>query len=552
MIDLGKVKTYPIVERKNLVKLSDLIRPESPPPAFDNLELHEVAGWVASARKKGRPVIWMMGAHVIKSGLSLILIDLIERGIVTHVATNGAGSIHDFELAMIGETSEDVATSIEDGTFGMAEETGAFIHQALKQGVRDGLGYGESIGRFMSEHPEIFPHRDVSVAYRAFRLGVPFTVHKTMGTDIIDQHPKANFGVAGWATGQDFKIFCYSVSQLHNGVFLNFGSAVTGPEVFLKALSITRNLGYKVEAFTTANFDLIALGDYHSPVGKDHPHYYYRPRKNIVNRPVSLGGQGYHITGDHVKTIPNLYHMIVGLLGQQKIDQPLRGRETGHPTGSQGGLDLPEAAGSVLRGFLERNPEMSGLEPELARVYRAMARCVEVGGCIYICGNGGSMADALHISGELLKSYTRKRPLDEKDKARFAGLPGGAEVAEHLEGGFRAVVLGANPALSSAVDNDNPCPHMAYAQEVWALGKPGDILIGISTSGRAQNVRYAVTAAKAKGLTTIALTGASGGPLAEVADLAICVPENRTDRVQEQHVKVYHCLCEMLEATFYC
>ncbi len=194
---------------------------------------------IIKARQAERPVIWMMGAHVIKCGLGPLLIDLMEKGIITHIAGNGAVSIHDAELAMIGETSEDVAMSIEDGSFGMADETGALIHQALRLGCLDGLGYGEALGKRIAEKK--LPHRDISITYHAYRLHIPMTIHVTIGADIIHQHPDCDFGITGEATGRDFLIFCHSVADLDRGVFLNFGTAVTGAEVFLKAVSIARN-----------------------------------------------------------------------------------------------------------------------------------------------------------------------------------------------------------------------------------------------------------------------------------------------------------------------
>jgi hypothetical protein len=315
MLDFSQVHTYPLAERRNLVHLAGLIAPEDPVPSYDRPELEQIAARVIAARRAGSPVIWMMGAHVIKSGLSLLLIDMLRRGIITHIAGNGATSIHDFELALIGATSEDVATGIEDGTFGMAEETGALMNRAIRDGARDGLGYGAAIGRFINDNPNLFPHREVSVLYNAYTLGVPATIHVTIGTDIIHQHPTADFGAIGAASGLDFRLFVGSVSKLEGGVFLNCGSAVTGPEVFLKALTIARNLGYKVAHITTANFDLRPLVDYHKPVSAEEPDYYYRPRKNIINRPTSLGGQGYHVTGDHRVTIPNFYHRVVEELG---------------------------------------------------------------------------------------------------------------------------------------------------------------------------------------------------------------------------------------------
>ncbi|MFW6161775.1 MAG: hypothetical protein ACODAJ_03345, partial [Planctomycetota bacterium] len=262
------------------------------------------------ARTSGKPVVWMLGGHVVKSGLSLLVIDLMMQGLVTHVAGNGAVSIHDFELALIGETSEDVAEGIEDGSFGMADETGRLINEAVQAGLADGLGYGEALGRLYATDDR-FAHRDASILHAGYQHRVPVTIHVTIGTDIIHQHPAADFAALGAASGIDFEVFCATVARLEGGVFCNFGSAVTGPEVFLKALSIARNLGHTVSHITTANFDLYPLrGDVHAPVGTDQVEYYYRPRKNIVNRPTSLGGQGFHITGDHAATIPTLYHLL--------------------------------------------------------------------------------------------------------------------------------------------------------------------------------------------------------------------------------------------------
>jgi len=320
-IDLSKVRTYRLGERRNLVKLSDLVRPCDPPPPFENAELPLVAKAIRKARENDRPVLWMLGAHVVKCGLSILVIDLMKRGLITHVAGTGALSIHDFELALIGETSEDVAEGIEDGSFGMADETGRLINEAVQAGVRDlsacghaqagGLGYGEALGRLYATDDR-FQHRDVSILYNGYQLGIPVTIHVTIGTDIIHQHPSVDFGALGAASGIDFQIYCATVAKLEGGVFCNFGSAVTGPEVFLKALSIARNLGHTVSHITTANFDLFPLrDDYHADVPKDDIEYYYRPRKNIVNRPTSLGGQGFHICGDHRATIPNLYHTLV-------------------------------------------------------------------------------------------------------------------------------------------------------------------------------------------------------------------------------------------------
>ncbi|MDW8099457.1 MAG: SIS domain-containing protein [Anaerolineae bacterium] len=545
-LELTGIRTYHLGERRNLVTLADLIDPAAPAPPFENPELDEVADRIVAARRAGRPVIWMMGAHVIKCGLSRLLIDLMERGIVTHVATNGAGSIHDFELALIGETSEDVASSIEDGTFGMVEETSALMHQALREGARLGLGYGESIGRFIAQD-ERFRHREISVAYVAYRLGIPFTVHVTIGTDIIHQHPACDFGILGWASGQDFKIYCASVSELEGGVFLNFGSAVTGPEVFLKALSIARNLGYTVAHITTANFDLIPLGDYRSKVGMDDPAYYYRPRKNVVNRPTSLGGKGFHITGDHVQTIPNLHHRVVAAL--DRVPLPSQRVEPVDPIEAL--TRRSPAAAAQLRALLQRSPELTSAGPALAQAFLLIAHSLERGGTLFLAGNGGSMADALHISGELLKSYARPRPLPERIRQRLLAAPDGERLAASLEGGLRALVLGANPSLASAVDNDNLQRAMGLAQELYALARPGDVLLGISTSGNARNVCLAAQVARALNLRVIALTGERDSELGRLADVTIHAPGILTGRIQEQHVRIYHALCAMLEDHFF-
>jgi len=551
MIDFSKIKTYPIAQRKNLVKLKDLISPKASPPPFDNPDLREVAERIVEARKKGRPVLWMMGAHVIKSGLSLIVIDLMRRGVITHVASNGAVTIHDFEIALIGETSEDVATSIEDGTFGMAEETGLLMNLAVQRGVHDGLGYGESLGRMIAED-ERFKFKEYSVLYHAYKLGIPFTVHVALGTDIIHQHPRCNFAVLGEATGRDFKTYVETVSNLEGGVFLNFGSAVIGPEVFLKALSIARNLGFKVEKFTTANFDLKPIVDYTRPRSKDDPDYYYRPLKNIVIRPPSMGGKGFHITGDHIVTIPNLHHMILQRLEETgtTLEPP---RRTAEPQSLQMQIERIFQTYPVVKGiiddFVERNQELNCVAEDLIKAFMMINHCFETGGTLFICGNGGSFADAFHISAELTKAFKRKRPVPPYKKRWFKGLPQGDLIAESLEEGLRVMVLGANHSLYSAVENDNPIRNMSFAQELYALARQGDILLGISTSGNAENVFYAAVTAKALGLTVIALTGREGGKIAEIADISVKAPATETSHVQELHTIIYHTLCEMLEAS---
>ena len=300
------IVTYSSAERINLVRIDTLKNPSDPAPAWRVNGFDELVDRIIAARRAGRPVIWSQGAHVIKCGLSRCLIELMKQGIITHIAGNGACSIHDFELAYLGGTSEHVPTAIEDGSFGMWEETGRWMNEAIIAGAKDGLGYGEALGQYVEIHSDRFPYREDCVFYNAYRLGIPATYHIALGTDIIHQHPTADFAAIGATSGVDFRKFCCSVSQMDGGVYLNFGSSVIGPEVFLKALSIARNLGYPTFNITTGNFDLIDLGDFRRPLGYEHPQYYYRPRKNIVNRPVSQGGKGWHFCGDHQQTIPAL------------------------------------------------------------------------------------------------------------------------------------------------------------------------------------------------------------------------------------------------------
>lgn len=313
------IKTYDFHDRRNLVTIESMFRPGVDPVpewpkkprkgdyADQRKDFEELCDRVALARRNARPVIFSMGAHVIKNNMSLYLIDLMRKGIVTHVSGNGACSIHDFELAALGGTSEDVPTAIEDGSFGMWEQTGGWMNEALRKGAKAGFGYGESLARYIDANKRKFPYREQCVAYMAWKFGVPATYHIAMGTDIIHQHPSVDFGAIGLATGRDFHTMANAIAQLDGGCFLNFGSGVIGPEVFLKCLSISRNLGFDTFKITTGNFDLKPLGDYRVKIGYEDPNYYYRPRKNIVNRPVSCGGKGWHFEGDHKETIANLW-----------------------------------------------------------------------------------------------------------------------------------------------------------------------------------------------------------------------------------------------------
>ena len=310
-LSFESIRTYDANDRINLVRIDNLKRPGSyTPEAWGCEEFDELVQRIQKAQAEKRQIIFSMGAHVIKCGLSPYLIALMKAGFITHLSGNGACSIHDFELAYLGGTSEDVPTAIEDGSFGMWEQTGRWMNEAIQEGAKQGWGYGEALARYIHANQEKFPYREDCVLYQAWKLGIPATYHIALGTDIIHQHPIVDFAAIGACSGTDFHKMCWSVAHLDGGVFMNFGSGVIGPEVFLKALSISRNLGYDTFRITTANFDLIDLGDYRSKIGYDDPLYYYRPRKNIVNRPVSRGGKGWHFRGDHQVTIPTLYQKL--------------------------------------------------------------------------------------------------------------------------------------------------------------------------------------------------------------------------------------------------
>jgi hypothetical protein len=259
----------------------------------------------------------MMGAHPIKLGLSRYLIDLIERGIVTHLATNGAGVIHDFELALGDGTSEDVPKWIQRGQFGLWKETGR-LNEIIAAAARRGEGLGEAVGRVIEE--ERLPRRDLSIAAAGWRAGVPVTSHVGIGSDIIHAHANCDGAALGAASYTDFLLFAQTISQLEGGVYLNVGSAVTGPEVYLKALSIARNVARQesceIRHFTTAVFDLGELpANYrHGPPSKNHPMYYYRPWKTILVRTVADGGVSHYFAGDHQATIPSLWRQCVAAM----------------------------------------------------------------------------------------------------------------------------------------------------------------------------------------------------------------------------------------------
>jgi hypothetical protein len=310
-IDLSRVTTYPIAERSNKVSLQRDFAGDisvgmsvsallgALPNQLGGESLNAVINAVVKARQQDKPVVIAIGGHVIKCGLQPVLKKLIDAGIITAVAMNGSATIHDYEISLIGETSEDVGAVLHCGTFGMAEETGRDINGALKAGVADGIGYGEALGRFIVNNEN--PYRDSSLLATCFEKGIPATVHVAVGTDIIHQHPACDGAVLGQATYTDFRLFTSVVSTLGNGgVFINIGSAVIMPEVFLKALSIAQNMGYHVDGFTTANFDMTQ---------------HYRPLQNVVKRPTAGDSRGLTITGHHEIMIPLLAAGILDRIG---------------------------------------------------------------------------------------------------------------------------------------------------------------------------------------------------------------------------------------------
>ena len=317
-LSLEGIKTYPLSSRKSLVRVEDFARPAAPRSSFreflDSLpsflaarDFREVVARIGKALARAKPVILGMGAHPIKVGLSPLIIHLMEKGILQGVALNGAGIIHDFEIALTGRTSEDVASEIGEGTFGMAEETGRMINEAINGGWEKGWGIGRSVGEMIRKGG--FSHRRLSITSAGARLGIPVTVHVAVGTDIIHMHPHCRGAAIGEGSHRDFRLLAALISRLEGGVYLNLGSAVVLPEVFLKALTLVRNQGYRVKRFTTVNMDFI-------------PHY--RPLTNVVRRPTLEGGQGFHLTGHHEIMFPLLTAAILEEI--QEGERAKRGR----------------------------------------------------------------------------------------------------------------------------------------------------------------------------------------------------------------------------------
>ncbi len=298
--DLSGITTYPLASRKSKANTADFARTyqagsgvsgliASLPDILAASDFKAVVSAIGAARAAGRGILWGLGAHVIKTGLSPVIVDLMERGFVSGLATNGAGVIHDFELALSGQTSEEVDEALGPGRFGMAEETGRLLNVAINEGVAAGLGIGQAVGRRLRDMKPA--HERLSVLAAAARLDIPVTVHVGIGTDIIHMHPAASGAALGEGSLRDFRYFVCNVARLEGGVYLNCGSAVVLPEVFLKAVALARNRGVSLQGLTTVNLDFTRL---------------YRPQTNVVARPVAGIGKGYSLVGHHEIMIPLL------------------------------------------------------------------------------------------------------------------------------------------------------------------------------------------------------------------------------------------------------
>jgi hypothetical protein len=325
-LTLGDVATYPLASRKSKVSVADFAKPVAAKASLAKFlaalpailaadDLRGVASAVQRAKHQQRTILWGMGGHVIKTGLGPLLVDLMRRGFVSGMAMNGAALIHDFEIALSGQTSEDVEAGLREGKFGMATETGLFLNQIASSAAFSGIGYGEAAGKFLASRRLRPANARASVVLNAYQLRIPVTVHLAIGTDIPHMHPAADGASLGSSTHHDFRLFCGLVKEMHpGGVYLNWGSAVLLPEIFLKAVSVVRNLGVPLRPITTVNFDFIQ---------------HYRPLQNVVKRPIasskkdgSSDSKGYAITGHHELLFPLLAAALVS--GWPRAPRPAR------------------------------------------------------------------------------------------------------------------------------------------------------------------------------------------------------------------------------------
>jgi hypothetical protein len=312
--DRSRLQIRPLSERAHDLSLEKIVNvPNGPRVPFAHQAIPILADQIVQSAAAKRAVLFACGAHVLRQGNAPLLIDLMQRGLVSHLALNGAGAIHDFELAMIGHTCESVARYVRNGQFGLWQESSR-INDAVNAGHREGLGFGEAVGKYIEDQE--FPHRATSVLAAGYRLRVPVTVHVAIGQDIVHEHPNFDGAATGATSLIDFLVFTDTVTRLEGGVFLNIGSAVMGPEVYLKALAMARNVAHqcdeRIAHFTTGVFDLPELGtDLTHEAPKNDPRYYFRPYKTILVRTVADGGQSYYVQGDHKATVPALYDAIL-------------------------------------------------------------------------------------------------------------------------------------------------------------------------------------------------------------------------------------------------
>ena len=313
LFDRSRLVVKPLAERVNDLRVDHWLALDDAPLPFEHPQLGDLAARVAAARANGSARILMMGAHVLRAGVNRQIIDLVERGFISHIAMNGAGAIHDYELARIGATTESVARYIRSGEFGLWRETGE-LNDWISEAARMSLGLGENIGRRIAESD--YPHRALSVLAAAYRCSTPVTVHAGIGYDILHEHPNCDGADLGAASYRDFLIFAATVEKLEGGVMLSFGSAVMAPEVYLKALAMSRNVAHQegraIRDFSTAVFDLLPIGsDIHAELPKSNPGYYFRPYKTILVRTVADGGASFYFCGDHRATFPALRRAIL-------------------------------------------------------------------------------------------------------------------------------------------------------------------------------------------------------------------------------------------------
>jgi hypothetical protein len=312
IFDRGKLNLLPLPQRQHDLSLADILDVGQAPMPYEHPDLPALAEAILQARTRGSTVAMLIGAHVLKRGLGRYVADLLDRGLLSVLACNGACAIHDYEFARIGSSTESVARYIRQGQFGLWKETGD-LNDVVAAGDREGLGFGEALGKHIAESG--FPHKDLSIFAHAYRKSIPATVHVGIGYDIVHEHPNFDGAAAGSASYRDFLIFTKALENLEGGVVLCYGTAVMGPEVYLKALSMVRNVahaqGRSIRNFTSAVFDLVNLGSNpHAEAPKDSPEYYYRPFKTVLVRTVQDGGRSFYFRGDHRATLPALHRLL--------------------------------------------------------------------------------------------------------------------------------------------------------------------------------------------------------------------------------------------------